>query len=66
LRNKEDKLVIGTWNVKTLLKPGKMQELSEELHKTQMKIVALQEMDISQGRRPDERLKEYMTGSHML
>jgi exonuclease III len=36
--------VIGTWNVKTLLKPGKMQELSEELYKTQLKSVALQEI----------------------
>jgi exonuclease III len=35
--------VIGTWNVKTFLKPGKMQELSEELY-TQMKVVALQEI----------------------
>jgi exonuclease III len=44
LRNNVDKLVIGTWNVKTLLKPGKIQELSEELHKSQMNIVALQEI----------------------
>jgi hypothetical protein len=39
LRNNESKLVIGTWNVKTLLKPGKMQELSEELYKTQMQEI---------------------------
>jgi hypothetical protein len=31
-------------NVKTLLKPGKMQELSEELYKTQMKVAAVQEV----------------------
>jgi hypothetical protein len=34
---------MGTWNVKTLLKPGKMQELAEELAKTQLEIVAIQE-----------------------
>jgi len=34
---------MGTWNVKTLLKPGKVQELTEELSKTQLKIVAFQE-----------------------
>ena len=39
-RNKSNKLCIGTWNVKTLLKPGKMQELAEELVKTQLEIVA--------------------------
>jgi len=33
----------GTWNVKTLLKPGEMQELAEELAKTQLEIVAVQE-----------------------
>jgi len=38
-----NKLHIGTWNVKTLLKPGKMQELAEELAKTQLEIVAIQE-----------------------
>jgi hypothetical protein len=37
-------LFIGTWNVKTLLKPGKVQELAEELAKTQIEIVAIQEM----------------------
>ena len=34
---------MGTWNVKTLLKPGKMQELAEELAKTELEIVAIQE-----------------------
>jgi len=38
-----NKLHIGTWNVKTLLKHGKMQELAEELAKTQLEIVAIQE-----------------------
>ena len=43
-RNASNKLCIGTWNVKTLLKPGKMQELAEELVKTQLEIVAIQEI----------------------
>jgi hypothetical protein len=33
-RTKTDKLYLGTWNVMTLLKPGKMQELVEEIEKT--------------------------------
>ena len=42
-KNKSNKLYIGTWNIKTLLKPGKMQELAEELAKTQLEIAAIQE-----------------------
>ena len=38
-----NKLHMGTWNVKTLLKPGKIQELAEELAKIQFEIVAIQE-----------------------
>ncbi|PSN45867.1 hypothetical protein C0J52_19674 [Blattella germanica] len=34
---------IGTWNVKTLLKPGKLQELKEQLDKTTLDVVAVQE-----------------------
>jgi hypothetical protein len=43
-RNKEIKIIIGTWNVRTLLKPGKMQQLAEQLSKTQLEIPAIQEM----------------------
>jgi hypothetical protein len=42
-RKASNKLPIGTWNVKTLLKSSKMQELAEELAKTQLEIVAVQE-----------------------
>ena len=38
-----NKLHIGTWNVRTLLQPGKMQELAAELEKTTLEIVAIQE-----------------------
>ena len=40
----QDNLYIGTWNVMTLLKPGKMQELMDEIVKTQIEILALQEV----------------------
>ena len=35
---------VGTWNVKTMLQAGKIQEIAEELKKSQIKIVALQEI----------------------
>jgi hypothetical protein len=41
-RNKENKIIIGTWNVRTLLQPGKMQELAEHISKTQLEIQAIQ------------------------
>lgn len=34
---------IGTWNVLTLLKPGKMQELGEQIALPQLEIDAIQE-----------------------
>jgi transcriptional regulator NrdR family protein len=43
-RNKIDKIYVGTWNVMTLLKPGKLQELAEEIAKIQIEIRALQEV----------------------
>lgn len=38
------KLNIGTWNVTALLKPGKMQELVEQITQTKLDIIALQEI----------------------
>ena len=43
-RNKENKIIIGTWNVRTLLHPGKMQESAEQISKTQLEILAIQEI----------------------
>jgi hypothetical protein len=43
-RNKENKIIIGTWNVRTLLQLGKMQELAEQIGKTQLEILAIQEI----------------------
>ena len=41
LRNKIDNLYTRTWNVMTLLKPGKLQELAEEIAKTQTETLTL-------------------------
>jgi exonuclease III len=37
-------IYIGTWNVTTMLKTGKMNEIAEEMAKTQVQVIALQEM----------------------
>lgn len=36
--------VIGTWNVRTLYKPGAVTDLIKEVERYEMKCVALQEM----------------------
>jgi hypothetical protein len=42
-RSMSNKIHIGTWNVKTLLRPGKMQELAEELMKIKNWTVCIQD-----------------------
>ena len=37
-------LYIGTWNVMTMLKPGKMNETAEQMLSTQIQNIALQEV----------------------
>ena len=37
-------LNIGTWNVMTMLKPGKMKEIAEQMLPTRLQIIALQEI----------------------
>jgi hypothetical protein len=43
-RMKEELLDIGTWNVNTMLKAGKMQEFVDQIVGSQIQIVALQEI----------------------
>jgi exonuclease III len=35
---------IATWNVQTLLKPGRMQEIADQIKSSQIKVLALQEI----------------------
>ena len=37
-------IYIGNWNVMTLLKTGKMNEIADEMSKTQLQVIALQEL----------------------
>jgi hypothetical protein len=37
-------MFIGTWNILTMLKPGKMQKIAEEIQNTTLQIVAVQEI----------------------
>ena len=37
-------MYIGTWNVITMLKQGKMNEIAEQMLRTQLQIIALQEI----------------------
>jgi hypothetical protein len=39
--NKENKIIIGTWNVRTPLQPDKMQELAEQISERQLEILAI-------------------------
>ena len=41
---KKELLAIGTWNVNTMLKAGKMQEIADKIVGSQIQIVALQEI----------------------
>ena len=37
-------IYIGTWNIMTMLKTGRMHEIADEMLKTQLQIIALQEL----------------------
>ena len=41
---KRESIEIGIWNVNTMLKAGKMQEIADQITGSQIQIVALQEI----------------------
>jgi len=43
-RLRKDTIYIGTCNVMTMLKVGKMKEIADEMLKTQLQVTALQEL----------------------
>ena len=52
----DDDFLLGTWNVRTMLEAGKMQEIASELNKYRMDLVALQEIrwsDHGEIRKPE-------------
>jgi len=44
LRTRDGNYKIGTWNIRSLLQPGKMQEVAEEIIKYIVDIAAVQEI----------------------
>jgi hypothetical protein len=42
----KDMIYTGTWNIMTMLKAGKVTEMADEMLKTQLQIIALQELSL--------------------
>jgi hypothetical protein len=43
-RTKDTKITLATWNVQTVLKPGRMKEIMEGIGKARVDVVAVQEI----------------------
>jgi hypothetical protein len=43
-RIKDNDIVMATWNVHTMIQPGKMQEIAQEMIRNKIDIMALQEI----------------------
>jgi hypothetical protein len=43
-RTKHTEITLATWNVQTMLKPGRMKEILEEISKARVDVVAMQEI----------------------
>src|SRR6218665_811369 len=62
----KEKISIGTWNVRTMLRPGKLANVIREMRKTKLDILGLSEvmegrMEGKRGRgRPRQKLLDWM------
>ena len=54
-QERKTEITLATWNVQTMLKPGKTKEIMEELGKARMDVVAVQEIRWHGQGRIDEK-----------
>jgi exonuclease III len=63
-RCKDIKVTLATWNIQTMLKPGKMKEIMEEICKARVDVVAVQEIRWEgQGRIDKKDFSLFYSGS---
>ena len=49
-RIRKDTIYVGTWNIMSMLKAGKMNETADELLEIQLQIIAVQELRWESGK----------------